>query len=67
MASLDLSWLWPWGPYPFGFKRFYYNDTWTFPNQNDRAAYLGTLVRTWIAQLIIISVLFVGTVLMQKR
>ena len=48
-------------------KRFYDSYGWTFVNQKDRAAYLGTLVRTWVAQLIIISVLFLGTVIMQRR
>ena len=31
------------------------------------SGYIGTLIKTWVAQLIIISVLFVGTVLAQKR
>jgi ABC-type multidrug transport system ATPase subunit/pSer/pThr/pTyr-binding forkhead associated (FHA) protein len=48
-------------------KRFYDNYGWTFVNQEDRAAYLGTLLKTWAAQLTIITVLFVGTVIAQKR
>ena len=40
---------------------------WTFVNKNDRPVYYRTLVITWAAQLIIILVLFTGTVLLQKR
>ena len=40
---------------------------WTFVNKEDSGAYWGTLVRTWLAQSIIIGVLFVGILLLQKR
>lgn len=40
---------------------------WTFVNKNDSAAYWGTLLRTWIAQSMIIGVLFVAILLLQKR
>lgn len=40
---------------------------WTFLDKEDRGNYLKTIVKTWIAQVVIILVLFVGTVYMQKR
>ncbi len=40
---------------------------WTFVNKNDRSKYLHTLYTTWGAQLLISLVLFIGTVIMQKR
>jgi len=40
---------------------------WTFVNKNDRSKYLNTLYTTWGAQLLISLVLFIGTVIMQKR
>jgi ABC-type multidrug transport system ATPase subunit/pSer/pThr/pTyr-binding forkhead associated (FHA) protein len=40
---------------------------WTFINKNDRQKYLNTLYTTWGAQLLISLVLFIGTVIMQKR
>jgi hypothetical protein len=47
-------------------KRFYEDYGWTFVNQEDRDTYLGILLKTWLAQSIIILVLFLGTVLVQK-
>jgi len=47
-------------------KRFYDDYGWTFVNQNDRSTYLGILLKTWLAQSIIIAVLFLGTVIVQK-
>ena len=40
---------------------------WTFLDKENRKDYLGVIVKTWIAQLIIILVVFTGTVFMQKR
>ena len=40
---------------------------WAFINKDNRKAYLKTLFGTWGAQLSIILVLFMGTVIMQKR
>lgn len=40
---------------------------WTFLDKEDESNYLRTIVNTWIAQLIIILVVFTGTVIMQKR
>lgn len=40
---------------------------WTFVNKNDSSAYWGTLVRTWVAQSIIIGILFAGILVLQKR
>jgi hypothetical protein len=40
---------------------------WTFLDKQDRGKYLNTIFKTWIAQLIIILVVFTGTVIMQKR
>ena len=48
-------------------RRFKDDYGWTFLNKDDRKAYLGTIVRTWIGQIIIILVVFTGTVIMQKR
>jgi len=48
--------------------RRYKNDfDWTFVNKKDRSAYLHILYKTWGAQLVIILVLFAGTVILQKR
>jgi hypothetical protein len=47
-------------------NRFWTDYGWTFVNQNDRAVYLGTLLKTWLAQLVIIAVFFIGTVIAQK-
>jgi hypothetical protein len=48
--------------------RFFYDDFgWTFVDKSDDGAYYGTLLRTWLAQLTIILVLFTGTIIMQKR
>ena len=48
-------------------QRFKDDYGWTFLNKADRSLYLKTIFGTWGAQLIIILVLFVGTVVMQKR
>jgi hypothetical protein len=48
-------------------RRFKEQYGWTFVNQNDHDAYLKTLIYTWIAQIIICVVLFIGTIFMQKH
>lgn len=48
-------------------KRYFDEFSWTFVNKNDRANYLKTLSLTWAAQVLIISILFAGTVIMQRR
>lgn len=48
-------------------RRYKDDYGWTFINKNDRQNYLNTLYTTWGAQSIIILVLFVGTVILQKR
>jgi hypothetical protein len=40
---------------------------WTFLDKQDESKYLRTIFTTWIAQLIIILIVFTGTVIMQKR
>jgi hypothetical protein len=47
--------------------RFYVNYGWTFVDKLNRREYLGTLLQTWVAQSIIITVLFVGTIIAQRR
>ena len=47
-------------------KRFKDAYGWTFLNKDDPDAYVGTLVETWLAQSLIILVLFSGTILIQK-
>ncbi len=48
-------------------RRFKEQYGWTFVDKTDREAYLQMLFTTWIAQIIICLVLFVGTIIMQKR
>lgn len=48
-------------------ERYKKDFGWTFLNKDDRKKYLGTIFRTWLAQIIIIIVIFLGTVYMQKR
>ncbi len=48
-------------------RRYKDDYGWTFINKNDRENYLNTLYTTWGAQSIIILILFVGTVILQKR
>ncbi len=40
---------------------------WTFVDKLDRPKYLKTVFGTWAAQLVIITVLLIGTILMQKK
>jgi ABC-type multidrug transport system ATPase subunit/pSer/pThr/pTyr-binding forkhead associated (FHA) protein len=48
-------------------ERFKDQYGWTFVDKTDREAYLQMLIKTWIAQMIICLVLFIGTIIMQKR
>lgn len=48
-------------------ENFKDNFGWSFVDKEDRDGYLKTVTGTWDAQLIIILILFVGTVYMQKR
>ena len=48
-------------------ERFKDQYGWTFVDKTNREAYLKMLLTTWIAQIIICIVLFIGTILMQKR
>ena len=48
-------------------SRFKDQYGWTFVDKKDRSAYLQMLITTWIAQIIICIVLFIGTIIMQKR
>jgi hypothetical protein len=48
-------------------RRFNDDYGWTFVDQDNQEAYYRRMLSTWAAQLIIISVLFVGTIVMQKR
>ena len=48
-------------------RRFKEQYGWTFVDKTDRDAYLQMLMTTWIAQLVICLVLFIGTIIMQKR
>ncbi len=48
-------------------QRFNEDYGWTFVNKEDRKDYYGVLITTWAAQLIIILILFTGTVILQKR
>jgi ABC transport system ATP-binding/permease protein len=48
-------------------KRYKEDFGWTFLNKDDREKYLGTLFGTWAAQILIITVIFLGTLYMQKR
>ena len=48
-------------------KRYQDDYGWTFLDKDDRENYLRTIIKTWIAQLVIIVVVFTGTVIIQKR
>jgi ABC-type multidrug transport system ATPase subunit/pSer/pThr/pTyr-binding forkhead associated (FHA) protein len=48
-------------------QRYKEDYGWTFLDKKDRGNYLGLIIKTWIAQLIIIAIVFTGTVIMQKR
>lgn len=48
-------------------QRYKKDFGWTFLNKNDREKYLGTIFGTWAAQVLIITVIFMGTLFMQKR
>jgi hypothetical protein len=48
-------------------QRYLDDYGWTFLDKENRKDYLSVIVKTWIAQLIIILVVFTGTVFMQKK
>jgi len=48
-------------------KRFWDDYGWTFVNQEDREVYMGVLIKTWIAQSMLILALFIGTIVAQRR
>jgi len=48
-------------------ERYKKDFGWTFLNKHDREKYLSAIFGTWIAQIIIIIVIFFGTIFMQKR
>jgi ABC transport system ATP-binding/permease protein len=48
-------------------RRYKEQYGWTFVDKTDRPAYVQLLITTWIAQIIICIVLFIGTIIMQKR
>jgi hypothetical protein len=48
-------------------KRYKEDFGWTFMNKDARKEYLGTIYSTWAAQILIITVIFLGTIYMQKR
>lgn len=48
-------------------RQFERDFGWTFVNKDDTGAYWGTLIQTWLAQSIIIGILFVGILILQKR
>lgn len=48
-------------------SRFKDQYGWTFVDKENRAKYIGTLLTTWIAQLILCTLMFIGTIIMQKR
>jgi hypothetical protein len=55
------------GPVESAIEAFKDDFDWTFLNKRDREKYLNTIFGTWGAQVVIIVVLFAGTVFMQKR
>jgi hypothetical protein len=48
-------------------RQFQRDFGWTFVNKADEDAYWGTLLNTWLAQMIIIGILFAGILVLQKR
>jgi len=48
-------------------KRYRDAYGWTFVNKGDRKTYMNTLYTTWGAQVLICMILFIGTIIMQKR
>jgi hypothetical protein len=40
---------------------------WTFADKNNRAAFLGKVATTWLAQGVISGILFGGILFLQKR
>ena len=48
-------------------SRFKDQYGWTFVDKENRGKYIGVLITTWIAQLILCTLMFIGTIIMQKR
>ncbi len=48
-------------------RQFYPGFGWTYVDKTDSGAYWSMLVKTWAAQLLIITVLFFGIMILQKR
>jgi hypothetical protein len=48
-------------------NQFYKDFGWTFVNKEDRLTYYTDIGSTWVAQLAIMSILFLGILLLQKR
>jgi hypothetical protein len=48
-------------------ERYKEDFGWTFMDKDNREKYLGTIFSTWAAQVLIISIIFLGTIFMQKR
>lgn len=48
-------------------RQFYSGFGWTFVNKDNPELYTGTVIKTWMAQLAIILILFVGIMVLQKR
>jgi ABC-type multidrug transport system ATPase subunit/predicted component of type VI protein secretion system len=48
-------------------KQFKDEYGWSFLDKKNPNIYLGTIAKTWLAQLAIILIVFIGTVIMQKR
>ena len=48
-------------------ERFKDDFGWTFLNKDDKKVYYPGLLKSWLAQIVIISILFGATVFVQKR
>lgn len=48
-------------------NQFYKDFGWTFVNKRDRLTYYTNIGSTWVAQIAIMSILFLGILLLQKR
>jgi hypothetical protein len=55
------------GPAESMIRQAHLNFAWTFVNKDDSSAYWSTLIRTWLAQAIIIGILFAAILVLQKR
>jgi ABC-type polysaccharide/polyol phosphate export permease len=48
-------------------QQYYEDFRWVFVDKSDPAKFWAKLLKTWFAQMVIISVLFVGILIMMKR